>query len=191
MKITSIQHFVLFATIGCLALSLARAESTDIVVIGAKPPASERPKTVPPITTEGGTPVVAAPGTVQILEMPEITPVLTEGKAPIGAVMAWVKSMPKTPKLPGGWVECNGQEIKDPGSPYKGQLVPNLNGANGQPNRFLRGAVSTGATGGSTEHSHSAVRAQKYGDSRKPVAGIMRGNHLPPYFDVVWIMRVK
>lgn len=189
MRITSIKHFVLLASTCCATLTLTcTAASDDILVIGATSPSGKRPAAD---SAEPGAPNDATPGTVQIIESPKSEPVLTDGKSPIGSVTAWMRSMPKTPALPNGWIECNGQEIKDPGSPYQGQFAPNLNGAGGEPSRFLRGAAASGATGGSEYHTHDDVRAQKYGDARKPVSGIMRGNHLPPYYDVIWIMRIK
>ena len=60
--------------------------------------------------------------------------------APIGSILAWHKSLPDTPELPDGWVECNGQVIDDSESPYHELTVPNLNGAR----RFLRGSSSSG-----------------------------------------------
>jgi hypothetical protein len=48
--------------------------------------------------------------------------------APIGSVMAWLKSFPNTPPLPSGWIECNGQVLNDADSVYNGAVMPNLNG---------------------------------------------------------------
>ncbi|MFO0722716.1 MAG: hypothetical protein U1E65_02955 [Myxococcota bacterium] len=61
---------------------------------------------------------------------------------PIGAVIAWHKSMAGVPALDpdSGWVECDGQTINDPGSPMNGQVVPDLNGGA----RFLRGGATSG-----------------------------------------------
>lgn len=110
---------------------------------------------------------------------------------PVGTIMAWAKSMTNTPSLPRGWVECNGQAIEDPQSPYVGQSVPDLNGATEEGGRFLRGAAASGATGGSTTHTHPGYRSQKYGTQRSPVAAPIPAEHLPPFYSVVWIMRVK
>lgn len=111
--------------------------------------------------------------------------------APVGAIVAWAKSMPGTPVLPPGWVECNGQTVSAPGSPYHGQAVPNLNGEGGTKKRFLRGASMSGAVGGDERHNHGIYRSQKYGTQRLPVMGPNTVDHLPPFYDVVWIMRVK
>ncbi len=113
------------------------------------------------------------------------------GIAPIGSIQAWVKSMPGTPALPTGWVECNGAVLADAGSPYNGQTIPNLNGGN----RFLQGNATSGATGGSATHTHTF--SQTATDLAPDASNVANGsytdaaNHLPPYFNVVWIMRVK
>lgn len=59
---------------------------------------------------------------------------------PIGAIVAWHKSLTHTPPLPQGWVECNGQTLNDPESVYHGVAIPNLNGQE----RFLRGSGTSG-----------------------------------------------
>lgn len=114
------------------------------------------------------------------------------GIVPIGTVLAWHKSLTGTPALPAGFVECNGQALADPQSPYNGQTIPNLNAGN----RFLRGAASSGGSGGATTHTHSFD--QNYSLDMAPDAShyssgswTLPANHLPPYFDVVWILRVK
>jgi hypothetical protein len=54
--------------------------------------------------------------------------------------------------------------------------------------RFLRGATSSGAKGGTESHNHDTrnmaggTNATGYNEVRE---------HLPPYYEVVWIMRVK
>lgn len=60
--------------------------------------------------------------------------------APVGSIMAWHKSLAGTPALPTDWVECNGQVLSDPDSPYDGEAIPDLNGQA----RFLRGGVGSG-----------------------------------------------
>ncbi len=60
---------------------------------------------------------------------------------PIGAVIAWHKSLPGAPAtLPDGWIECNGQTITDGESDFNGQTAPDLN-TNA---RFLRGGTTSG-----------------------------------------------
>ncbi|MGB9912296.1 MAG: hypothetical protein ACPLRO_02905, partial [Candidatus Kapaibacteriota bacterium] len=72
---------------------------------------------------------------------------------PIGSIIAWHKDFTNTPSLPYGWVECNGQTLNDPASPYHNQVIPNLNGdPNGanspglseKASMFLRGGTSSG-----------------------------------------------
>lgn len=106
------------------------------------------------------------------------------GVVPVGAIVAWVKSFPNTPALPDGFAECNGQTVGDPSSPYNGQSLPELNGSH----RFLRGSPVTGNTGGVETHTHPTTAVTPGG-----VAQVYSGpaTHLPPYFEVVWIMRIK
>lgn len=110
---------------------------------------------------------------------------------PIGTVTAWLKSFPNTPALPNAWVQCNGQTLSDSGSVYNGQTIPNLNGQN----RFLRGRSASGATGGSASHSHTLTTCtpncipwQSGGINNNTTT---TANHLPPFYNVVWIMKVK
>jgi len=129
--------------------------------------------------------------------------------SPIGAIVAWLKTFTNTPALPFGWVECNGQVLSDADSVYDGQTLPSLNATN----NFLRGNATSGGTGGtaSSAHSHSLTPTGAYNitltgahflmeqvasttgvpdDFTTNSAGSGTGN-LPPYYNVVWIMRVK
>ena len=141
--------------------------------------------------------------------------------APIGSVVAWLKSYANTPALPSGWVECNGQTLSDSESVYTGQAIPNLNGVN----QFLRGDSTSGGTGGVAtvqltiaqmpSHSHDIHTAEYPGTSGEDTnvltkvhtqlglnfSTIVEGGgddnggeaheNIPPYYNVVWIMRVK
>ncbi len=113
------------------------------------------------------------------------------GVAPIGSIVAWHKTLSGTPSLPSGWLECNGQIVGDAASPYKGAAVPALNGNN----QFLRGAATSGATGGSETHNHSFVQTtQDYApDASRYTDGsiIQPASSLPPFMNVVWIIRVR
>jgi microcystin-dependent protein len=131
--------------------------------------------------------------------------------APIGSVTAWLKSYANTPALPAGWVECNGQALSDSESPYNGQNMPNLNGDH----RFLRGNATSGGAGGAEtvqlsvdqmpSHSHY-ISGNNSQSSETGIEGNVQGSaaystgatggdqpheNLPPYYNVVWIMRVK
>ncbi len=126
---------------------------------------------------------------------------------PVGSVLAWMKNMSGTPGLPAGWVECNGQTLADAGSVYNGQLLPDLNGNVDSVHKFLRGATTSGTTGGSQCHSHCLSLGLCVGYTSVASSGMcytsaVNGvydagsyvdtqNHEPPFMDVVWIIRVK
>jgi len=101
--------------------------------------------------------------------------------APIGSILPFHKSFNNTPSLPENWVECNGQTINDSESPYDGQTVPDLNGEQ----RFIRGSKSSGGTGG----RRSTGDASRDGGIIGSLAD--SGDNQPPYFDMVFIMRIK
>jgi hypothetical protein len=114
------------------------------------------------------------------------------GAIPIGGVAAWMKSFANTPPLPAEFAECNGQVLNDPLSPYDGATIPDLNGEG----RFLCGSSVSGPTGGAAGHSHgynSSVSVD--GGGAYSVAengtGTTTVDHLPPFYEVVWIMRVR
>lgn len=115
--------------------------------------------------------------------------------APIGAIFPWLKSFTNTPALISGWVECNGQTLSDGDSVYNGQVIPDLNGDN----RFLRGNSTTGGTGGSETMAHTHTIAQA-GQAETGIAinvrasstaGASNTENRPPFYNVVWIMRIK
>ena len=134
--------------------------------------------------------------------------------SPIGSMVAWLKNLAGTPSLPTGWVECNGQTLSDVNSPYNGQVIPNLNGGN----RFLRGNATSGATGGSagtiaylykvgaafsnyafpiwTDGDGGPMYASDPGQASLGDVPVVRSRTdyfptIPPYYNVVWIMRIK
>jgi len=117
------------------------------------------------------------------------------GVVPIGGVVAWLKSFPNTPSLPDGFIECNGQLLTDPNSPYEGRTIPNLNGASTGTQRFLRGSTVSGVTGGSETHTHAMPQNTSAGvaggDSASHDANTGATSTLPSYYEVVWVMRVK
>lgn len=71
----------------------------------------------------------------------------------------------KIPKLSENFVECNGQTLDDSESIFDGEVIPNLNGNN----NFLRGNSTSGGT--------NTLGATGSADI--------------PYYDVVYIMRIK
>lgn len=133
---------------------------------------------------------------------------------PIGSVAAWLQNYTGTPVLPDGWALANGQNLTDATSPFHHQLLPNLNGASGGTQRFLRGAASSGNTGGADTHSHIWLNtaALSYGSSGNTVDVTQAGGAavngdplakvqsaarytskdtvLPSYYEVVWIIKV-
>ena len=112
------------------------------------------------------------------------------GIVPIGSVVAWLKSCTNTPSLSAQWVECNGQPLVLPESPYHGMTIPNLNGAGNQEKRFLRGSVQSGATGGADTHNHGLTLIDRGAKKIVNIASKENAAHLPPYYEVTWIMRV-
>jgi len=116
---------------------------------------------------------------------------------PIGTIVAWAKNLSGlTDKdLPDGWYECNGQTVDT-------IVLPNLNGA-GINGRFLGGASTSGATGGAVDHTHTVVlptRPDQTGagvawfasptNMRQTQGATPADAHFPPYYRVVWIMKV-
>jgi hypothetical protein len=111
----------------------------------------------------------------------------TKNISPIGSIMAWHKSLNGTPALSEGWVECNGQVINDTESHYNGETLPDLNNNN----NFLRGNMVSGTTGGSETHNHGVRTPVGGGFTSSGSRGTDSGSSLPPYFDVVWIIKIK
>jgi hypothetical protein len=128
------------------------------------------------------------------------------GIVPIGSVIAWCKSLiAGVPPLLPNFVECNGQVLADGDSPLNGATIPNLNGSN----YFLRGNATSGGTGGSTSHTHAVsgntgnssnyITAPNTGGYYAP-PGVHNhsvsitsggGDGTPPYYNMVWVMRIK
>ncbi len=123
------------------------------------------------------------------------------GTAPVGTVTGWLKDLGSgaTPALSAEWVECNGQTISDAASPYNGIAVPNLNGASSATKRFLRGASTSGGTGGSETHTHtittSTTSTSLSGSGTSITLSVTSPtgatSTLPSYYEVVWIVRIK
>ena len=66
----------------------------------------------------------------------------TPSGPPVGTIVAWHRDLatPGIISLPSGWIECNGQQVSDPDSPFHGKSVPKLNAEK----RFLRGGDTSG-----------------------------------------------
>lgn len=142
------------------------------------------------------------------------------GAVPIGGISSWLKNMAGVPALPAEWVECNGQTLSDANSPLNGQVIPDLNGDNrflrGNSSSGGTGGSSTHSltTAELASHTHSLssktiITAYILDSARYPDEGIFRATawgtghatsaqgsgdaheNKPPYYNVVWIMRVK
>lgn len=127
----------------------------------------------------------------------------TTETVPVGTIMAWAKNIKAGLALPSDWVECNGQVLTDQASPLNGTTIPDLNGQE----RFLKGGATSGTIGGSASHAHTISVGRNYyqftygSSGRYPleqVGGTTNGegrtyevDGRPPYYGVVWIMKVK
>lgn len=105
---------------------------------------------------------------------------------PIGSIIAWAKSIAGVGALGVEWQECNGAAITDPASPLYGQNTPNLNGSTDDNKRFLRGASTSGTTGGASTLASTKPRG---GFDVEVVGGGV--SIIPPYYEVVFIIRIK
>ncbi len=136
------------------------------------------------------------------------------GDVPIGGIVAWAKSLSGVPSLAEGWVECDGSVLVDAQSSLNGQTIPDLNGG-----EFLRGASTSGGTGGSDTSTStlatfgstgSRTTGAKVGYIGDPAAVGMIDDGgggastfvqtrpqssafsiIPKNYEVVWIMRVR
>ena len=124
------------------------------------------------------------------------------GVCPIGSVVGWLKTTTNVPTLAAQgrteWEELNGQTISDAESPMDGQTLPDGIGTNDDTRRFLRFNSTSGGTGGSCNHyhcvNHSCNCAYGCGGSQAVCcvcATTDTQTHLPPYLDMVPIVRVK
>lgn len=118
------------------------------------------------------------------------------GLVPVGCVIAYLKSLTNTPALPDEFVECNGQTLSDAQSVYNSVVIPNLNGASSQTQRFLRGASTSGTTGGTETHIHTIGYTYVIQACCGSCCALDYGNTaasgtLPSYYQVVWVMRIK
>lgn len=130
-------------------------------------------------------------GALPAVDGSNLTSVPALGVIPIGGVTAWLKSYPNTPALPAQFAECNGQTLSDGDSPYNGQTLPNLNGTDEASKKFLRGATTSGGAGNTYQHSHSwGSIGGVFADDGTPYH-IADSSHIPPYYEVVWIIRIK
>ena len=137
---------------------------------------------------------------------------------PIGTVVSWLKTFTNTPTLPDGWVECDGGVLSDSDSPYNGQTLPDLNGGIFLRGDTTSGGTGGSAT---MAHTHTTAletdggnfsidtnrstdganesRSLKITTTTTALTNLNRFNtssasnaeNRPPFYNVVWIMRVK
>ena len=110
---------------------------------------------------------------------------------PVGGIIAWHKNMTGVPALTTNFAECDGSVISDASSPMNGQTLPNLNGTTESTKLFLRGSTTSGTTGGRVSHTHLMIGSGSSGAASSYTTGETTESHIPPYMDVVWIMRIK
>ena len=125
------------------------------------------------------------------------TGLLPENMAvPIGTILPWLKSFTGTPTLPSGYVECDGSVLNDADSIFNGETLPDLNGDN----QFARGNSTSGGTGGAETMAHthnlSSASFTIAGSGTILTIGSITGGasnteNRPPFYNVVWIMRIK
>lgn len=158
------------------------------------------------------------------------------GGVPVGSIMPFHSFGGKV-SIPAGWKICDGTEIDDPDSPLHGENTPDLT------SRFLRGASTSGGTGGSfngstgsrngganlNDHKHETPLMEdgccifrsvinpwgvgnteyrelnhaccgdyfvtgRWAYSNTPHIDLNSHTHsisLPPYFEVIYIVRIK
>lgn len=128
----------------------------------------------------------------------EMTDAAVRSILPIGAIIPWAKSITGVPNLPSEFMECDGSTVNDADSPINGESVPNLNVTQ----RFLRGAATSGTTGGADTHVHDTNAttevtggsgAAGLGEYGYPDSSNNTGSAstLPAYYQVVWIIKIK
>jgi hypothetical protein len=106
---------------------------------------------------------------------------------PRGTIIAWNSSVYKDPA---GWAICDAAHHK------ANPAIPDLSG------KFLKGiniesGEANGATGGSATYTYPIVKNRNFrtgdgfqGDGPDCMAGSVSGNYLPPYYTVVYIIKL-
>lgn len=113
---------------------------------------------------------------------------------PVGSIIAYHYDFANSKKLiPVGWIECNGNLISDADSIFNGLTSPDLNGTTDADSKFLRGNSTSGTTGGTDLHGHSAATASHTNNvnTYRTTVYVAANYNIPKYFNVKWIMRIK
>lgn len=100
---------------------------------------------------------------------------------PIGSIIGFHSALTGTPALSGNWLQCDGQVVNDPESPYNGQTLPNLNLGG----FFLRGNAISG-TINDVGSEDDVLVVSVGGDT-----SVRSSFYEPPSMTVVWIIRIK
>jgi len=104
-----------------------------------------------------------------------------------------------TPELPDNWLECNGQSISDADSPYNGTTMPSLNGTTDATKGFIRGVKASATDNAVTDSTHTHSIAYVVYNTNDVTSNFWALNSsttgasraIPPYAEMVWIMRIK
>lgn len=122
------------------------------------------------------------------------------GEIPIGTIISWAKSIAGVPQtLPYGWALANGQTLSDTQSIFNGLVLPDLT------QKFLRGNVTSGGTGGSETHTHNgSVNPTETVDNVQAGSDFFVADTthdhtyttnptstLPSYYEIVFLIRIK
>jgi len=121
---------------------------------------------------------------------------------PIGSIVAWAKSLTGAPSLQSNFAECNGQSLSDSGSVFDGVTLPSLNGNSETTKKFLRGSTASGSAGSNAQHLHAGMCSSTEGSADVNFDGstgcfycssscTANASHIPPYYEVVYIIRIK
>lgn len=108
---------------------------------------------------------------------------------PIGTIMAFVPDFTGFVAPSSNWVLCDGSTLADSASVYNGVALPSLNGTA----QFLRGNSTSGGTGGANSHTNSvaALMNEVTDGSSSRTDTFASASNVPPYYDVVYYIRVK
>ncbi len=106
-----------------------------------------------------------------------------------------------TPELPDNWLECNGQSVSDSDSPFNGTTLPNMNGTGDSTKGFIRGVIgATDLTVTDPTHTHNVTVPSEFnhtGTGSSAYVGqdgtfsTTTSRAIPPYVEMVWIIRIK
>jgi hypothetical protein len=137
-------------------------------------------------------PLSAGEMRAQLTALKSLVDALCAQTPPLGSIVAWAADLPGVGALPPAWARCDGQVLDDPLSPLHGRTLPDLNGGN----RFLRGAMASGDMGGAASHAHgynSSVTVTLGTDYAvvDNSSSTTEETSVPPYYEVVWVMRVR